>query len=98
MGLMDSINIQYIWKAIQESERSDENLHPHTKEASGHERAVANRPNHFVWPRNRHTLRRKTPKGTGIRVPRPMRPTHGAREPQTAMLRNTAGLHSQFTR
>lgn len=30
MGLMDSISIQYIWKAIQESERSDENLHPNT--------------------------------------------------------------------
>ena len=30
MGLMDSINIQYIWKAIQESERSDENLYPIT--------------------------------------------------------------------
>ena len=30
MGLMDSINIQYIWKAIQESERSDENLCPNT--------------------------------------------------------------------
>ena len=28
MGLMDSINVQYIWKAIQESERSDENLYP----------------------------------------------------------------------
>ena len=26
MGLMDSIEVQYIWKAIQESERSDENL------------------------------------------------------------------------
>jgi hypothetical protein len=25
---MDSIDIQYIWKAIQESERSDENLYP----------------------------------------------------------------------
>jgi hypothetical protein len=24
MGLMDSIDIQYVWKAIQESERSDE--------------------------------------------------------------------------
>ena len=30
MGLMDSINVQYIWKAIQESERSDENLYPNT--------------------------------------------------------------------
>ena len=30
MGLMDSINVQYIWKAIQESERSDENLCPNT--------------------------------------------------------------------
>jgi hypothetical protein len=28
MGLMDSINVQYIWKVIQESERSDENLYP----------------------------------------------------------------------
>ncbi len=28
MGLMDSVNVQYIWKAIQESERSDENLCP----------------------------------------------------------------------
>ncbi len=30
MGLMDSINVQYIWKAIQESERSDEDLYPDT--------------------------------------------------------------------
>ena len=27
MGLMDSIAVQYIWKAIQESERSDENFY-----------------------------------------------------------------------
>ncbi len=30
MGLMDSINVHYIWKAIQESERSDEDLYPTT--------------------------------------------------------------------
>ncbi len=35
MGLMDSVNVQYIWKAIQESERSDENLCPDTPLSEG---------------------------------------------------------------
>ena len=30
MSLMDSIDIQYVWKAIQESERSDEISYPNT--------------------------------------------------------------------
>jgi hypothetical protein len=30
MSVMDSFNVQNIWKAIQESERSDENLYPNT--------------------------------------------------------------------
>jgi hypothetical protein len=40
MGLMDSNDIQYVWKAIQESERSDEDLCLNKKEASARERAV----------------------------------------------------------
>ena len=69
MSLMDSIDIQYVWKAIQESERSDEISRPNIKEASGCERAITKLPSHSIWPRNRHTTRSKTPKGAGIRVP-----------------------------
>ncbi len=35
MGLMDSVDVQYIWKAIQESERSDGNLYPNTTLSEG---------------------------------------------------------------
>jgi hypothetical protein len=99
MGLMDSVDIQDIWQAIQESEQSDEDLWPHTNEASGREKAVTERPTRFSGPCNRPMMsRRKTPHGTRIRVPRPMHLTPSVREPQIVIPRNTTELHSQFPR
>ncbi len=49
MGIMDSSDIRYIWAAIRESERNDEELSPKTEETVQPQRAITTHNQHIVY-------------------------------------------------